>query len=358
MLEKGTYYIGIAVTDKKAVSADYTVKVDKSTVFFTKGNNNDDTASTKLAATKLAKGYTVSDWVGFGDAKDFKRVTLTSAAKVVFTVKSGDAVKFTVNQIVNGKVKALQTVTVKAGQTLNTKELLLEKGDYYLGMESTNADYSISLKSDSRFFPAATDNNTWKNATPISGDTLSGWVGFGDKADFWKLQSPDAGKLKLDFDEKTLDAAKHNEIKITCLDDKGKSVSLVWNGDTMQSKRRSLPPSATSASLARTKINSTQSTRSQKASWHKSGKIPARWLAPPGFFYIPTTRFCSSQSAGMLVNIRLLALTGRSPVNALWTISGERYSRRSLAKSCFAVIFCFVRRCNKSVTRIGSLANG
>ena len=243
MLEKGTYYIGIAVTDKKAVSADYTVKVDKSTVFFTKGNNNDDTASTKLAATKLAKGYTVSDWVGFGDAKDFKRVTLTSAAKVVCTVKSGDAAKFTVNQIVNGKVKALQTVTVKAGQTLNTKELLLEKGDYYLGMESTNAkkggnaDYSISLKSDSRFFPAATDNNTWKNATPLSGDTLSGWVGFGDKADFWQLQLSGVGKLTLDFDEDTFAAIKRNEVKITCLDDNGKSVSLVWSGDMMQSKK-------------------------------------------------------------------------------------------------------------------------
>ncbi len=262
LLEKGTYYMAMESTNaKKGGSVEYSVSVDDKSVFFTDGDNTDDWTDMKtsgasglsasVGSVTKESGELLTDWVGYGDAVDYTAFTLDSAANLVFDLNVSDAAKFTIYSL-QGKtdkkgvttysLKSLQSTSLKAGDA-STKSLLLEKGTYYMAMESTNAkkggsvDYSVSVNKTSKFFPAATDNNTWNDATQISGDTLTGWVGFGDKADFWEIQMPEAGKLTLDFDETTLDAAKHNEIKITCLDDKGKSVSLVWSGDMMQSKK-------------------------------------------------------------------------------------------------------------------------
>ncbi|MCQ2380175.1 MAG: hypothetical protein MJ025_04560 [Victivallaceae bacterium] len=262
LLEAGDYYVAVESTNaKKGGNTDYTLSYGENKMF-DKGDNTDDWTDMKTngasglvasVGTVADPGELLSGWVGFGDAVDYTEFTLENAADLVFDVIVGDAAKFTIyslqgktdkNGATTYSLKKLQSTSFKTSGS--TKNLLLEKGTYYMAMESTNAkkggyvDYTISVDETSRFFPAATDNNTWQKATKPEDDTLSGWVGFGDKADYWEIQMSETGKLTLDFDEFTSDAIKRKKVKITCLDDKGKSVSLVWNGDTMQSKKEIL----------------------------------------------------------------------------------------------------------------------
>ena len=149
----------------------------------------------------------------------------------------------------NGKLKSLQSTTLKAGQTLNTKELLLNAGDYYISMQSTNAskggnaDYTATLNENSRFFPAGDNtNNTWKAAAlqdaRLTGEEITGWVGFGDAADFIKFQLAESGQLQLTLDEDTTNALAAKQIKLTCLDSNGKAVTLSsLSGDEVTSKK-------------------------------------------------------------------------------------------------------------------------
>ena len=230
LLEKGKYYIGVQSTNaNKGGNADYTIALNKGgSVFYTKGVNTDDwdDLKEKGAAGKVAKIATAvtassaqifGDWVGYGDEWDYKEFTLNSAANLSFTVSATDAVKFAVYSLQsktdkNGKttysLKQLQTVTPKLDKAtgkyvVNTKSLLLDKGKYYIGVQSTNAkkggsaDYTVSLnKSASEFFTKGSDNdNNWDAAPVLKGTlggdfgmelngTFTGWVGYGDPVDY------------------------------------------------------------------------------------------------------------------------------------------------------------------------------
>ena len=235
LLNAGTYYL--SMTSKNAAkggAATYSVKAGAGTFFFTKGDNGDDTKENARAFT-LDDNWT--DWVGMGDETDFRKITLESAAKLVFDLKSGDAATFTIWQDNKGKLKSLQATTPKANVAATTKALLLDAGTYYLSMTAKNAkkggaaDYSVKANASCRIFPAATKNdNGWKDvvaATPLgAGELASGWVGFGDTADYFKLALPEAGTLKLSPDATTANALRLKQLKLTLLDAKGKSVSL------------------------------------------------------------------------------------------------------------------------------------
>ena len=67
---------------------------------------------------------------------------------------------------------------------------------------------------------------------------LTGWVGFGDTADFYKFEVTDAGKISLELDEATKNALSSKEIKFSCLNSKGSSVALAaFKGDTLDSSK-------------------------------------------------------------------------------------------------------------------------
>ena len=67
---------------------------------------------------------------------------------------------------------------------------------------------------------------------------MSGWVGFGDASDFHAFDVDEAGRLRLTFDEDTEAAVKAKQLKLSCLDAKGKAVSLATlkNGSVDSSK--------------------------------------------------------------------------------------------------------------------------
>ncbi|MBE6373266.1 MAG: hypothetical protein E7055_14510 [Lentisphaerae bacterium] len=253
LLEAGTYYLKVESTTaaKGGRGGDYTVSVNSNSSFFDKGDNSDDVRSTSLPLIKVSEPCVLESngWVGYGDTVDYKRIRLDNAAKLSFTVNANDTVKF---QILNASGKVLQTTNVKAsGKTVSvsTKELFMDAGEYYLAVTPANAskggsaDYSLSVNSGSRFFPAGDNSDdTWKKAsgqTPrLMGEEITGWVGYGDPADFIKFELDSKGQLSLDLDKVTADAYRSKEVKLTCLDVAGKAVALkLYDDQTLISQK-------------------------------------------------------------------------------------------------------------------------
>jgi len=265
MLEAGDYYLCVeSANPKKGGNADYTVELDtEASAFFTKGNNSDDwnDLAEKGAAGKVGsvgvldgkKETVLEDWVGFGDAVDYKKFTLASAATVDFAFISGDASKFSVCKLETKESKKGGTtyslkdlLSVKAKQYGEhdyfalTKTILLEAGDYYFCVESTNAqkggnaDYTVNLDVDtSVFFTKGNNADDWgdmkeKGAAgkvvkfgAITDKTvlvLNDWVGYGDAVDYRQFTVNADASLR--FELFTSDQAKFTIYQLDSKTDK------------------------------------------------------------------------------------------------------------------------------------------
>ena len=261
LLEKGAYYVCVQSTNAKKVGAKatYTVSLNKTaSVFYTKGSNTDDWDDLKekgatgkvgkiAAAVTASSGQILNNWVGYGDEYDYQAFTINSAAKLSFTIGATDAVKFTIYELKSSTDKKgnvtyslgkKQSVDAKFDKnsgkyTVTTKSLLLDKGTYYIGVQSTNAkkggsaDYTVSLnKSGSEFFTkGSTNDNNWDSAPALNGKfdeygdlegTTTGWVGYGDPVDYRTFTTSAAngnGGYYI-FDLKTTDNSK-NSLNLT-----------------------------------------------------------------------------------------------------------------------------------------------
>ena len=142
------------------------------------GRSEDQGASGKVAKAVTITGSTgqfISDWVGYNDAYDYRAFNLNAAAKLSLSISANNnAVKFGIYQLVEKtdkkgnktySLKSVLTVTPKLDKKTGkyiyiTAGKLLEKGTYYIGVQSTNAkktnastDYTVSLnKSGSVFY--------------------------------------------------------------------------------------------------------------------------------------------------------------------------------------------------------------
>lgn len=222
------YYVSMAPTKaSKKKGVYYNVLVDSDSVFFTKGNNTDDSktvSSIKTVSIGSPGAKLLSDWVGFGDKVDYRRFTLSTAARLSFSIQAGDAAKFTLYKVVSKtkkglttySLKAVQTVTIKKGKIKPTCLRLLQSGQYAFSVTSTNAskggnaDYSVSLASNSSFYnhvdrsnsddkviykgsvinvssAGYVDNSFYKIISPYTTTTTTAWVGYGDSIDYRKF---------------------------------------------------------------------------------------------------------------------------------------------------------------------------
>ncbi|MBQ9367940.1 MAG: hypothetical protein IJT83_09185 [Victivallales bacterium] len=266
LLNKGTYYLCMAATDKKALDAAYSVTVNDKSVFFTEGDNSDDwtdmktTGAEGLAATlgtvTAESGTLVEDgWVGFGDAIDYAAFTLDSGASLAFDLNATDAAKFTIYQlqskvsknVTTYSLKSLQSTALKKNVAATTKNLLLEKGIYYVAMEGSNAkkggsaSYTVALGEKSRFYPVGDNSDDWgdmktEGAAGAVGDLgvvaaesgmlrEDGWVGFGDAIDYASFTLGSAASLA--FDLTSTDAAKFTVYQLQSKENKtGTTYSL------------------------------------------------------------------------------------------------------------------------------------
>ncbi|MBO4513096.1 MAG: hypothetical protein J5746_10030, partial [Victivallales bacterium] len=254
LLEAGTYYVSMESTNaKKGGYADYTVATNAKSSFFTEGDNGDDVWN---AANLPDFGGEWEDWTGYGDAIDYRRLEMATPGRLTLDLTATDAAKFTVWQLdaKTNRLKSVQATTLAANKaktqyTASTKELLLNAGMYYISMECTaakkggSADFTVAYGDRYELFENCDNSNdTWKAAAQNGllgiGDNATGWVGFGDASDFYAFQVDESGKLSLIFDEDTEAAVKAKQLKLSCLDAKGKTVSLAAfkNGSVDTSK--------------------------------------------------------------------------------------------------------------------------
>jgi autotransporter passenger strand-loop-strand repeat protein len=190
LLESGVYYVSVEASAKKGRRAYYNVNIDQKE-FYLKSDNSDDWGDVRengsdgkvdKTTIKTLKAGTskvlTGGWVGCGDAVDYMKFHLDTAAKLVFQVNAGDASSFAIYSL-NGPKKGKHSLKSLLSSKLSknslygevgetayrtvTKGLLLEEGDYYICMKSTNADkhgnadYDILLDSSSIFFDKIDD---------------------------------------------------------------------------------------------------------------------------------------------------------------------------------------------------------
>jgi autotransporter passenger strand-loop-strand repeat protein len=271
LLDTGDYYISVESTDaKKGGNAYYNVMLNKGDcVFYNRGDDFDDDwgpfkaddyhGVAHLGTVDGKKETLIEDgWVGYGDAVDYRKFTLKTGAKLSLAVYSTDATKISVCRVDSkpGKepgltfytLKTLQTTTLKKEKMTDdyfslTKSLLLEKGDYFIRVESTNAkkggnaEYSVNLADvgyETVFFNKGNNSDDWDdmktkgaagkvltfgeikaNTTSIMNDE---WVGYGDEIDYRKFTL--GSDAKLSFEVFATDAAKFIVYRLVSKTDK------------------------------------------------------------------------------------------------------------------------------------------
>ncbi len=170
-------------------------------------NTNDDSAK---GAGKLAVNSNVtksSDWVGYGDKVDYKKLDITDSGKYNITL-GGVASSVTIALIeriknANGTFteKSIGTATAKEsdlnGKTISNAILDANK-EYYLKVTSGNANsvgtqYDVTIDRVAAFEEATTEDDARSKELALLGETKSGWVGFGDATDFYRLEVGEYG---------------------------------------------------------------------------------------------------------------------------------------------------------------------
>ena len=240
LLEAGSYYISVESTNaKKGGAAYYNVLLDSDSVFYnspdSKSTDDWDDVKTRGAAGHVgacgtltsATSLVFTDWVGFGDAVDYRKFSLASAARICLEVDAMAPVKISICKLeskntkmgVTYSLKTIQSASAKAKDgtySVVTKPVMLEKGDYYIRVESTtakkggNAKYSLSLAKDTPqqtvFYNKGNNSDDWDKeilktwgASGLSATAgridnrkqfeviLSDWVGYGDEIDYRKF---------------------------------------------------------------------------------------------------------------------------------------------------------------------------
>ena len=243
LLKAGEYYFSVKATKKNAVT-DYSGVLTENSVFFSEGNNTDDSWS--LLETNEIDNYetdqVLEDWVGYGDSIDYRKFTIPCAAKLSFTLNASDAVKLTIYELdrKTGKLNQIQAFSAAKMKVIKYKEdgewiieepewnysstfspVLLDVnaeneegeayGEYYLSVQSTNAakggsaTYELYLDEEkSAFFDRCDNSDDWTDLATkgdaseqltdlgkldSSDDSVieEGWVGYGDAVDYYKF---------------------------------------------------------------------------------------------------------------------------------------------------------------------------
>ena len=172
-----------------------------------------------------------NNYVGYTDEIDFRKIHLDCAANLAFDVYATDASKFTVWRWDDSKNKlvSLQATALKQSNSSSykpsiyrnyfteTKTLLLESGDYFISMESTNAAkggnayYSVYISEGSTIFSKANNEDDDWTALPdiydrgtltesdTSKSIVFDWVGFSDAIDYRKFRVQKEMNAKLLF---------------------------------------------------------------------------------------------------------------------------------------------------------------
>ncbi|MBO7329362.1 MAG: hypothetical protein J6W00_11390, partial [Lentisphaeria bacterium] len=200
-----SYYVRISSVKYDSVVA-YNFVWDKAAVGVNGYKTTDNTAGNALLLK--VDGKTVTDWVGYGDSVDYKKLEISGSGKYNITLsnvaKSVTLVLVERTANANGTFseKAISTITAKDSD-LNGKTIsnaLLDAGkEYYLKVTADNANdigttYDVTVEPVKPLFEkATTEDDVRSKELALLGETKSGWVGFGDATDFYRLEVGEYG---------------------------------------------------------------------------------------------------------------------------------------------------------------------
>jgi hypothetical protein len=231
MLERGYngyYYVAVTAVSRNDIT-DYDLSMNYDQ--FPSNNLDDDwkTMDTDIYSM-AAPGGTLSDWVGFGDKIDYRKLDIATPGSFNFELSElTNAAKLTIYMVVtNSKgvesLKQLKSITVKPktdklGVVTNSGVLagilLDSKNQYYLQIDGTGAAKALNtyyeVNIDGTVFADANqaDDDYWNNLahpTPTlicqpGGGFAGEWVGFGDTWDYRKLELTDSGSYNFTISE-------------------------------------------------------------------------------------------------------------------------------------------------------------
>ena len=212
-----SYYFRVSCINNKSVVA-YNLVWDKKVIGVDGGfSAQDDSAASihKLNAESKAKytlnvpadtDSTYTDWVGFGDAVDYKLLDIEKSGKYDISLSdvSASAVITVIERVDNGNgtytEKRIATTTVTQsnldGKALSNLMLDANK-EYFIKVNASNANsigtsYKVDVKPVETYEAATTDDDKRvKEVAELT--TASGWVGYGDATDYHRLEVGENG---------------------------------------------------------------------------------------------------------------------------------------------------------------------
>lgn len=180
-LLSGTYYVKVAAADNGKLADNI-----KYTLTHTEKYYPVDKAANEYKTAKDISN--IDNWVGFGDAADFYKLSMTGAGALTLGLSglSGDANLSLLDA--NGRVLKTSAKRGLAGEAIATNLLA---GTYYVKVagatKDVNADYTLTHAE--KYCPVDTAGNSFTAASRITqGTTTAEWLGFGDKEDYYKFE--------------------------------------------------------------------------------------------------------------------------------------------------------------------------
>jgi hypothetical protein len=209
-------------------------------------NVSNDAGQTFETAKTLSWGATDQQTVGVGDSADFFTGEFSGAAKLNITIsdltnlngkKSGG--KLLIYRADDHKLK--KSYKLKLGTT-SISGLLWDinkyGGRYYAKVISSNKKDVIQYKitASQNLFEKSSKNTDFGSAVPLTldaagkGEFTNGWVGFGDKDDYYKFTTADNGAIKMNMTMRQQNP--HTKYKVALYNAAGKKLkSVTLNGD-------------------------------------------------------------------------------------------------------------------------------
>ena len=199
----GAAYLSIESGDNGKGKQNTSYTLDIRDNYFPVPTDNNSTEAADTVAFAPDGSASVAGWVGFGDASDFYRIDPGRAGTLFVSVTGLSAkVKVTLYRADGKKIKSVSlskdsTDVFKGGYLLeNAAYLAVESGDKGKGKQNT----AYNLTINDRLFPEATADNSIGAAGRLDLDenghaSVDGWVGFGDAADFYRIDPESAGRL-------------------------------------------------------------------------------------------------------------------------------------------------------------------
>ncbi len=224
-LGTGYCYVGITPSSSDKVS-EYVIEGNVD--YFEPATSNSSFASAEVVTLNPMGGAEFTGWVGFGDAVDYYKLDAAVAGSMNLSI-SGLEGKVTITVYDNNK-KKIKSVSVSADKENVMTDVLVPVGSYITitsgdnGKGKENTGYTVIVNDN--YFQPATPNDDFSSAAVIALDEngygkTTGWVGYGDAVDYYKLGSAAAGTLDLSISGLT------GKVTVALYDENGKKLKSV-----------------------------------------------------------------------------------------------------------------------------------